>query len=68
MIKTKNNTNLEVSLDIVSEDERYPILVITSEQGATGYALDLNSLALQRVCICAAHSASECACGAWDED
>ena len=50
------------------EDLRYPILVLRSDNfGSIGYNLDVSSGNLERVCICCAHSKTECVCGAWDD-
>ena len=49
-------------------DERYPILVLQGDFGSVGYSLDKDTGVLRRICLCAAHSSSECMCGAWDTD
>jgi hypothetical protein len=50
------------------EDPRYPTLVLRSDEfGSIGYDLDLSTGNLSRVCICAAHSETECCCGAWSD-
>lgn len=47
-------------------DFRYPTLVLRSDKfGLIGYDLNPSTGNLQRVCICAAHSETECCCGAW---
>jgi hypothetical protein len=48
------------------EDPRYPTLVIQGDNYGVGYNLDPQTGELRRICICAAHSSSECVCGAWD--
>jgi hypothetical protein len=56
----------EIKTDIICEDKRYPILILESESfGVVGYAVDISSGKLDRVCICAAHNTAECVCGAW---
>jgi hypothetical protein len=51
------------------EDERYPTLVIQSDNfGTVGYSLNKNTGELSRVCICNAHATNECICGAWDDE
>ena len=58
---------LGVNVYLSYEDERYPTLVLRSKAFDTvGYALDLDTGELQRVCICEARNSNECACGAWD--
>jgi len=57
----------ELTCYIAGEDPRYPILVIRNENHSVGYSLDRYTLTLRRICICAAHSSSECCCGAWDD-
>jgi hypothetical protein len=53
---------------LTAEDERYPTLVLQGDFGSTGYALDLDTGELRRICLCAAHGPSECCCGAWHTD
>lgn len=53
---------------LTTEDARYPILVLQGDFGSVGYALDKGTGELRRICLCAAHSSSECMCGAWDLD
>ncbi len=60
---------LGVSVYLSYEDERYPTLVLRSDKfGTVGYNLNLNTGELNRVCICAARSETECVCGAWEND
>lgn len=60
--------DLGVTMYLTYEDERYPFLVLQSEEfGSVGYFLNLSTGELSRACICAAHSSNECICGAWDE-
>lgn len=54
-----------VTYYLTAEDERYPTLILQGGFGTTGYALDKNTGGLRRICICHAHSWSECGCGAW---
>ena len=50
-----------------AEDSRYPTLVLEGPSfGAVGYSLNKLTGELRRVCLCHAHSNSECVCGAWD--
>lgn len=56
----------KLSCYITAEDPRYPILVIQNGYQSAGYSLDRDTLTLKRICICAAHEAGECCCGAWD--
>ena len=58
---------LGVHVYLSYEDERYPTLVLQSDEfGTVGYNLNLNTGELNRVCICAARSGTECVCGAWE--
>lgn len=58
---------LGVSIWLSYGDERYPTLVLRSDQFDTvGYSLDLKTGKLERVCICMARSRNECVCGVWD--
>jgi hypothetical protein len=60
---------LGISIDLVAEDERYPTLVISSDEfNTTGYSLNVSTGELTRVCICAAYEPSECCCGALEPD
>lgn len=46
------------------EDPRYQTLVLYNPIfGSVGYSIDLSTGGLERICICAAHNASECCCG-----
>jgi hypothetical protein len=56
----------EVDAYITSEDVRYPTLVIKGTDWINGYAVNKDTGELRRICICAAHSSTECMCGAWD--
>ena len=57
---------MKVKARILSEDPRYPTLVLESKSfGTVGYSINSNG-ALRRVCLCFAKCACECACGAWD--
>jgi len=47
-------------------DERYPILVIKNANFIRGYHVNSDTGELTQVCVCAAHSNTECICGAWD--
>ena len=49
-------------------DPRYPTLVIQGDDYSVGYSLNKDTGELRRICLCAAHSANECCCGAWDVD
>jgi hypothetical protein len=51
-----------------ADDARYPKLVLQGDFGSVGYSLDTRTGVLRRICLCAAHSSSECMCGAWDTD
>ena len=55
----------DVTIDLVWEDPRYPTLVVQGQGYSIGYSLDVETGGLERVCICHAHSATECVCGAW---
>jgi hypothetical protein len=55
-----------ITYDLTAEDERYPILVLQGAFGSVGYSLNTDTGELRRICLCAAHSSSECVCGAWD--
>ena len=56
---------MEVTVSIMAEDDRYPILVLESESfGTVGYSIN-NDGSLQRVCLCFAKCSCECSCGAW---
>ena len=57
---------MTVDVEVIAEDERYPILVVYGETWMRGYAIDLSTGELRRICICHARSSSECVCGAWD--
>lgn len=57
-----------VSCRLQAEDPRYPLLVLEGAFGIRGYSLNIHTGDLHRVCVCAAHSAGECVCGAWDDD
>lgn len=57
-----------VEIALFYEDERYPTLVVDAYNGKVGYSLNLDTGLLTRVCLCSAHSANECVCGAWDAD
>lgn len=60
---------LQVEAWLSYEDSRYPTLVLRSDQfGSIGYDLNLSTGKLERVCICHAHSETECCCGAWSEE
>lgn len=52
-----------VSCRIHAEDPRYPTLIIEGDFGIRGFNINPNTGDLQKTCICAAHSASECICG-----
>lgn len=56
-----------VTVALVGEDHRYPTLLLNNDRGAVGYNIDPDDLTLTRCCLCYAHSASECLCGAWDD-
>jgi hypothetical protein len=57
----------EYNAYVTYDDARYPTLVIQTDNQSVGYSLDPSTLQVQqRVCICAAHTSSECLCGAWD--
>lgn len=58
----------DVNVYLAGEDRRYPILVIQGDFGSRGYSVNTTDGGLSRVCICCAYEASECCCGAWDED
>lgn len=63
----KEIEDLGLKIYLHYEDERYPTLVIQSEDfGSVGYSLDLSSGQVERVCLCNARSDTECVCGAWD--
>jgi len=64
----KEINDLGLTIYLSYEDKRYPTLVIQSETfGSVGYSLDLNNGKLERICLCFAHCASSCTCGAWDD-
>lgn len=52
---------------LTAEDERYPTLVLQGEFGSVGYSLNKCTGELERVCICFAHSSTECCCWAWND-
>lgn len=58
----------DVTCRITAEDDRYPMLVLQGDGWSRGYWVDKDNGDLTRVCICHAHSSSECLCGAWDEE
>ena len=61
--------DLGMNIYLSYEDERYPTLVIQSDEfGSVGYSLNRTNGELNRVCICNAYSSSECMCGAWDNE
>jgi hypothetical protein len=61
------STELGLNISVSYDDPRYPTLVLEGQNfGTIGYSLNLNSGELSRVCLCFAHSSSECCCGAWD--
>lgn len=53
---------------IMYEDPRYPTLIIKGKNWIKGFALDKDTGNIRRICICYAHSSSECLCGAWDQE
>lgn len=57
--------DLDLECYFVAEDPRYPTLVITGDGEAIGFSYNRETKELERVCICAAHSESECLCGVW---
>ena len=59
-------TEYGITYYLTAEDERYPILVLQGDFGSVGYSLNTSNGELERVCLCAAHSSSECTCGTWD--
>lgn len=63
----QSHSHGNVEVKIIAEDARYPTLLVSGDFGNVGYALDLNTGELRRVCICAAHCSSECCCGAWED-
>lgn len=56
--------NLDLECYFVAEDPRYPTLVIRDSAETFGFSYNRETKELERVCICAAHYSSECACGA----
>ena len=67
--KEKLCDKLGISIELVAEDERYPTLVISSEDFKTiGYSMNISTGELTRVCICHAYEPSECVCGAIEPD
>lgn len=63
-----NINELGLNIYLSYEDDRYPTLVIQSDEfGSVGYDLNTSNGELNRVCICHAYSNIECICGAWDE-
>ena len=59
--------DVNVEVKILAEDARYPTLLLSGDFGNVGYALNMNTGELRRICICAARSSSECCCGAWED-
>ena len=57
---------MSVEAEIIAEDKRYPLLILRNETDTIGFSVDVDTLALSRVCICHARSVGECVCGAWD--
>ena len=69
LTEEKLSDKLGISIELVAEDERYPTLVISSDDFKTiGYSLNISTGELTRVCICHAYKPSECCCGALDSD
>jgi hypothetical protein len=56
----------DISVDIVAEDPRYPILTVQGKFGTVGYALNKDTGELERVCICGARGYGDCCCGVYD--
>ena len=59
--------NTSVECYITYEDPRYQVLVLQGSFGSIGYIITLDTGELQRTCICAAYSSSECCCGYVDK-
>lgn len=57
-----------IGIDLCADDERYPTLVLEGPFGKIGYSLNKESGELDRICICFAHSSSECMCGGFDQN
>lgn len=55
----------KVEAEIIAEDIRYPTLVLRNETDTVGYSVDVDTLTLERVCLCDAWNEDECVCGAW---
>lgn len=60
--------NPDYNAYVTYDDPRYPTVVIRVGERTAGYSLNTSTMELTRVCICFAHSSTECGCGAWDLD
>ena len=59
---------MNITAEVVFEDERYPLLILDIDGQKSGHALNLGTLEFRRVCLCNAHEPNECMCGAWNSD
>jgi len=58
------------SISITYENERNPTIVITDDDGVPhGYCVNLADGSLRKVCLCYAHTPSDCVCGyGWGDE